>query len=341
MPVNISTSAQVANASGPCSVVINANHAVVTANLNCDVEVAKALQRLLDDAANVQRDRESLIQHIKALNASVQTVFSAARLPQATTQAKQAADNLLKGDVAGAAQWLGVAAETSSHRAAELLRQQAALLRLKDARAALAVLKRALEIEPNDFETLRHAGDLAKVAGNVSEAREHYTRMSWVAERKRGAAHGSMGSAWQTLGDWPAAGAEYQAALAVHQKLAAIDPTDSQWQCDLAVSHERLGDWQTVQGDLSAALKHYQIGLEIRQRHVQTHPDDLEWQSGLATSHQKIGEVRQGQGNSTAAMQSQKAAQALRQKLPDALSSTLPDVFRPVQAVRNGSTACS
>ena len=43
--------------------------------------------------------------------------------------------------------------------------------------------------------------------------------------------------------------------MAIAQKLAASDPGNSQWQRDLWVSHNKIGDTQSAQGDQAGALK--------------------------------------------------------------------------------------
>ena len=42
------------------------------------------------------------------------------------------------------------------------------------------------------------------------------------------------------------------------ERLAQSDPGNADWQRDLSVSFERIGDVQVAQGDLSGALKSYQ-----------------------------------------------------------------------------------
>ena len=51
-------------------------------------------------------------------------------------------------------------------------------------------------------------------------------------------------------GDLPGALSAYEAALAIAERLAAADPGNANWQRDLAVSHNKLGDVRVAQGDL-------------------------------------------------------------------------------------------
>ena len=47
------------------------------------------------------------------------------------------------------------------------------------------------------------------------------------------------------------------------QRLADTDPTNTEWQRDLSVSHDKLGDVAVAAGDLTAARTAYQAGLNI------------------------------------------------------------------------------
>ncbi len=60
--------------------------------------------------------------------------------------------------------------------------------------------------------------------------------------------------------------AEYEQFRAAAEKLAAQDPGNAEWQRDLSVSYEKIGDVQRAQGDLGGALKAYQDSLAIRQK---------------------------------------------------------------------------
>jgi len=52
----------------------------------------------------------------------------------------------------------------------------------------------------------------------------------------------------------------------IAKKLAAGDPTNSQWQRDLSVSYEKLGDVAVTQGQLEEARAAYGEDLAIRKK---------------------------------------------------------------------------
>ena len=78
-------------------------------------------------------------------------------------------------------------------------------------------------------------------------------------------------------GDLDAALKAYQNGLNIAEKLAAQDPSNSEWQHDLSVSFERIGDVQSARGNLEVALKAYQDGLEIREKLAAQDPSNTGW----------------------------------------------------------------
>ena len=104
------------------------------------------------------------------------------------------------------------------------------------------------------------------------------------------------------------------AALAqVNRDLGHIE-----WQRDLSVSHNKIGDIEQAQGDLAAALTSFQAGMAIRRKLTAADPDNSEWRRDLSVSHDKIGDIEQAQGNLAAALTSFQAGMAIRRKLTTA-----------------------
>ena len=56
-------------------------------------------------------------------------------------------------------------------------------------------------------------------------------------------------------GDLDGALKAYQDSLAIAEKLAAQDPANAEWQRDLSVSFEKIGDVQSAKGDLDGASR--------------------------------------------------------------------------------------
>jgi hypothetical protein len=92
-------------------------------------------------------------------------------------------------------------------------------------------------------------------------------------------------------GDGPAALKAYQAVLATNEGLAKRDPANTQWQRDLSVSNNKIGDVLVVQGDGPGALAAYQAGLAIREGLAKRDPANTEWQVDVAVSCAKLGSL--------------------------------------------------
>ena len=57
--------------------------------------------------------------------------------------------------------------------------------------------------------------------------------------------------------------AAYQASLAIAERLAKADADNTEWQRDLSVSHDKIGDVLGAQGKLADALAAFQAALAI------------------------------------------------------------------------------
>ena len=99
----------------------------------------------------------------------------------------------------------------------------------------------------------------------------------------------------------------YQADLAIAERLAKSDPGNANWQRDLSVSYEKVGDVLVQQSNLAEALKFYQASLAISERLAKSDPGNANWQRDLLVSHWKLASVFRDQGDQ------EKAIDALRQ----------------------------
>ncbi len=88
----------------------------------------------------------------------------------------------------------------------------------------------------------------------------------------------------------------------IHQQAqarAAADPGNTEWQRDLSVSHDKIGDVAVAAGDLTTARTAYQAALDIAARLAAADPGNTEWQRDLSVSHDKIGNVAVAAGDLT------------------------------------------
>ena len=95
-------------------------------------------------------------------------------------------------------------------------------------------------------------------------------------------------------GNLDAARTAYQASLDIAQRLAAADPANTEWQRDLSVSRNKLGDVARAAGDLATARGHYRASLDIRERLAAADPANTEWQRDLEFVRQRIRSLTDG-----------------------------------------------
>jgi tetratricopeptide (TPR) repeat protein len=138
------------------------------------------------------------------------------------------------------------------------------------------------------------------------------------AERKMDSApSGESGSA--------GAAEHYRAGLAIAERLAAADPTNTEWQRDLSISRSKLGDVAVAAGDLAGAPEHYRAGLAIRERLAAADPTNTGWQRDLSGSRERLGDVAAAAGDLTGAGEHYRAGLAIVRRLTEAQL----DVFSP------------
>ena len=77
----------------------------------------------------------------------------------------------------------------------------------------------------------------------------------------------------------------------IADRLAKFDPGNADWQRDVSVSHNKIGDVQRAQGNLPEALKSYRGSLAIADRLAKFYPGNAGWQRDLSVSRNKIGNV--------------------------------------------------
>ena len=77
-------------------------------------------------------------------------------------------------------------------------------------------------------------------------------------------------------------------AVSLMQDLAASDPSNTDWQNGLSVSHDKVGDVLKEQGNLDDALAAYRASFAIRERLAKADPSNSGWQRDLSVSHNKV-----------------------------------------------------
>jgi tetratricopeptide (TPR) repeat protein len=89
----------------------------------------------------------------------------------------------------------------------------------------------------------------------------------------------------------------FRRSLEIRERLAKIDPSNTNWQNDLAFSYARIGDILSEQSDLPGALQAHRNGLAIRERLAKIDPGNKDWQRALSFSYERVADVHEDQGN--------------------------------------------
>ncbi|MDF1735453.1 MAG: hypothetical protein P1U37_09230 [Minwuia sp.] len=66
------------------------------------------------------------------------------------------------------------------------------------------------------------------------------------------------------------------------------DPENTEWQRDLSISHDRVGDIRVATGDREGARKAFEAGMRIHEALARRDPENTEWQRDLIVSHVKL-----------------------------------------------------
>ncbi|GAB7192887.1 hypothetical protein NUM3379_35960 [Kineococcus sp. NUM-3379] len=118
-------------------------------------------------------------------------------------------------------------------------------------------------------------------------------------------------------GDAPAATRLVHRVHSAARRRAEADPDTTEWQRDLSVSHNKLGDLALAAGDGAAARAHYEAGLGIRRRLADLDSGNTEWQRDLSVSHNKLGSLALAVGDGAAARAHYEAGLRIRRHLAD------------------------
>ncbi|MFN6106490.1 MAG: hypothetical protein ACK5EA_18815, partial [Planctomycetaceae bacterium] len=86
------------------------------------------------------------------------------------------------------------------------------------------------------------------------------------------------------LGDGPAARDAFQKSLDIAQKLASAEPDRADYQRDLSVSFNKMGDLELSQGNVAAARDAFQKDLEIAITLANREPDRADYQVDVVLS---------------------------------------------------------
>ena len=98
-------------------------------------------------------------------------------------------------------------------------------------------------------------------------------------------------------------------------RLTAQDPTNADWQHNLSVSHEFVGNVLMAQGNTNGALEAYRKSLAIRENLTAQDQTNAELQRNVSVSHTCVGDVLRLQGNTNGALEAFRNSLTIRENL--------------------------
>ena len=124
-----------------------------------------------------------------------------------------------------------------------------------------------------------------------------------------------ISNAKEKIGDKVGALSELRKGLAILNRFAAQDPIGIDWQRELVVSHNKIGDILLKMGELDAALDDSTAYIAATERLAALDPSNRDWQQYLAVSHKHMGRVLKEQGDSLRALEYYRNALAIEEAL--------------------------
>jgi tetratricopeptide (TPR) repeat protein len=143
-------------------------------------------------------------------------------------------------------------------------------------------------------------------------------------------AHHSFGEEIQNAREMPggqdylqAALENFQASLAIMERLVKVDPGYAEWQLELCIAHKRVGHVLENQGNFAAALASYRAALPIAQSLAKSQPRYVRSQLDLYFAYTSIATVEARMGERGRALDAFKAGRAVMARLKSALPDDL------------------
>lgn len=97
-------------------------------------------------------------------------------------------------------------------------------------------------------------------------------------------------------GDAETALGHYQRSLEIRERLRQADPESARAAIAVAISHERLGDYQRNFGPPDTAAEHYQRSLEVWTRQHEANPASAAYARGMCIPLDRLGDFLAGRG---------------------------------------------
>jgi tetratricopeptide (TPR) repeat protein len=210
--------------------------------------------------------------------------------------------------------------KNDSKDAAAAFRNLGAIAGLGDPKRAREAYARAIELDPQDADSLYWHGWLSLLAGNLSPAETSLSQLLEVATstsdpRSIYRAHLRLGELMKARGRLSEARNHQDQAIAVAQHEVSLRPNDLDWKRELAVGLSKLGKVLLAQGKPAEALRVFQDDHAIIQSLTEANPENLLWQVDLVVCHETIGDALANQESFSEALASYRQGTEIMRRL--------------------------
>jgi len=121
--------------------------------------------------------------------------------------------------------------------------------------------------------------------------------------------------AYLSLGETSRAKARYLILLENHERLAAAEPDRADYQRDLSVSYNKMGDLYAALGQGEQAREAFAKALGIAERLAAAEPDRADYQRDLSVSYERMGDLYAALGQGEQAREAHQQALGIRERL--------------------------
>ena len=162
---------------------------------------------------------------------------------------------------------------------------------------ALSLYKEAAEIYSKNRDALLQISRVEKKLGNNQLALQATRSLHKLLDPKVDSKWYSIalseeGGLLENFGDNVGALKQYRNLQQHIMKLVEAEPENTEWQRNLSVSFDRVGDMHKAKGDGVSALKAYEESLTIRKTLAKLNPDLVQWQTDLVVSYFKLSKIK-------------------------------------------------
>jgi len=122
--------------------------------------------------------------------------------------------------------------------------------------------------------------------------------------RGEGAALDETFTTLRMLGDTAGAFDAARKEAPIFEALQRSEPANAEYQFDLSLADDRIGDVEVDQGHLAQALASYQAGLAVAEPLAGLNPGNWTLQNMLSVFYERVGDVQDTQGQLAQALDS-------------------------------------